>query len=46
MRFAGGGQSCTEQEYSSLLTAHLEHNERCLRVLEVGIGTSGACLKA
>ena len=24
------------QEYGSLLTAHLEHNERCLRVLEVG----------
>ena len=32
------------EEYSSLLAAHLEHNERCLRVLEVGICTSSACL--
>ncbi|OLP89751.1 Nucleosome assembly protein 1,1 [Symbiodinium microadriaticum] len=39
------------EEYSSLLTAHLEHNERCLRVLEawaVGLEASlvRVCFKA
>mmetsp|Transcript_22063 Transcript_22063/g.51788 ORF Transcript_22063/g.51788 Transcript_22063/m.51788 type:complete len:371 (+) Transcript_22063:44-1156(+) len=41
----------TAEEYSSLLTAHLEHNERCLRVLEawaVGLEASlvRVCFKA
>eukprot|EP00439_Symbiodinium_sp_Y106_P039790 s1820_g4.t2 len=41
----------TAEDYSSLLTAHLEHNERCLRVLEawaVGLEASlvRVCFKA